>query len=459
MSTPPTARHDNADDSYAAPSAVVEADGPQWSAGHADSAESAAMTAEEEEVQRITRKFGKPSRTVALVLIGAIGGYIMMMTMGTALQLRLTLLDEASATTTYSRATSISALLMLFVIPLVGSLSDRTTSRWGRRKPWIVAGYLIATVSFYLIGVTTNRTLIIVAYVVGIAFAQAGFNAYSVIPVEGIPANMRGRVMGFMGMCGALATSAGAYICSALVGNTVLLMCVPPLLAIFCIIPLLVLYKDPVHTKEEVPQGNILSMFRHFFVNPLKHPNFGWVWLARFLAGIAMTAFLNFFVLYLVIGLGNDPAHAGTLAGRLSLMSAPVSIIFFTCSGWISDKLGVRRPFVALAAVVMAGALVLAGTSSSFTVFTIAWIIFAMGQAMYLTVDLALCSQVLPSEADAGKDMAVFGLALNLPTVIVPALAPTILGAHDDNYPLLWGIAAVFCFIGALLMPLIKGVK
>ncbi|WP_180271993.1 MFS transporter [Actinomyces ruminis] len=306
---------------------------------------------------------------------------------------------------------------------------------------------------------TENAAIIVPAYVVGLTFAQAGFNAYAVIPVEGIPANMRGRVMGFMGLCGALAMSAAAYIASAFVGNTVLLMCIPPFLAIVCIIPLLLLYKDPQHSHDEVPQGGLLSIFTNFFVNPIKHPNFGWVWLARFLAGIAMTSFLNFFVLYLIIRLHNDPETAGKLAGRLSLMSAPISIIFFTGSGWLSDKLGVRRPLVALAAVIMAGALVMAALSSNFTVFTVAWCLFAMGQAMYLTVDLALCAAVLPSEADAGKDMAVFGLALNLPTVIVPALAPTILGAQNDNYPLLWGIAAVFCFIGALLMPLIKGVK
>src|SRR4051812_50121575 len=32
------------------------------------------------------------------------------------------------------------ALVSLAVNPLFGALSDRTTSRWGRRTPWIVAG-------------------------------------------------------------------------------------------------------------------------------------------------------------------------------------------------------------------------------------------------------------------------------------------------------------------------------
>ena len=54
--------------------------------------------------------------------------------------------------------------------------------------------------------------------------------------------------------------------------------------------------------------------------------------------------------------------------------------------------------------------------------------------------------------------MAVFGLALNLPTILVPAAAPAILGA-GNNYTLLWGIAAVLCALGAVVIPLVKGVK
>ncbi|MFC2361064.1 MAG: MFS transporter [Actinomyces dentalis] len=237
------------------------------------------------------------------------------------------------------------------------------------------------------------------------------------------------------------------------------MMTVPVLLALATTFPLILLYKDPQRDKADVPALDLGGLFSGFFVNPRKYPNFGWLWLSRFLAGIAMTAFLSFFVLYLITNLHFTPAEAGATAGRLSLMSAPVSILVFTGSGWISDKLGMLKPLVAASAVIMAIGLVIAATSASVTGFTVAWMVFAVGQPMYLTVDLALCAKVLPAEADAGKDMAVFGLALNLGNVLVPAIAPTLLGAHSDNYPLLWGVAAAMCVVGALIMPLIRGVK
>ena len=383
----------------------------------------------EDDTEAITRTYGKPSRTIPLVLLAAVGGYIMMLTLGTALQLRLSAMNEATATTVYSRITSVSGILMLVAIPLIGALSDRTTSRFGRRRPWILGGYLVSLVCMAAIGTMTSHIVIGIAYVVGITAAQAGFNAYAVIPVEGVPNRMRARVMGFMGMMGALAMSAGAAIAGRLVGTPALMMTVPVLLALATTFPLILLYKDPQRDKADVPALDLGGLFS------------------------------GFFVLYLVVGLGLKPGDAGATAGRLSLMSAPVSILVFTGSGWISDKLGMLKPLVAASAVIMAIGLVIAATSASVTGFTVAWMVFAVGQPMYLTVDLALCAKVLPAEADAGKDMAVFGLALNLGNVLVPAIAPTLLGAHSDNYPLLWGVAAAMCIVGALIMPLIRGVK
>ena len=426
--------------------------------GPESDAESPTAVEPEDDAEAITRVYGRPSRTIPLVLLAAVGGYIMMLTLGTALQLRLSAMDEATATTVYSRITTVSGILMLVAIPLIGALSDRTTSRFGRRRPWILGGYLVSLACMAVIGTMTDHLVIGAAYVVGITAAQAGFNAYSVIPVEGVPNKMRARVMGFMGMMGALAMSAGAAIAGRLVGTPALMMTVPVLLALATTFPLILLYKDPQRDKDDVPALDLGGLIGGFFVDPRKHPNFGWVWLSRFLAGIAMTAFLSFFVLYLITNLHFTPAEAGARASLLSLYSAPVSIALFTGSGWLSDKLGRRKPFVIGSALVMALALIIGGRAASFNQFIIAWMVFAVGQAMYLTVDLALCAQVLPNEADTGKDMAVFGLALNLPNILVPAVAPFILGA-ENNYTLLWGVAAALCALGALVIPLVKGVK
>lgn len=47
--------------------------------------------------------------------------------------------------------TGAGAVVSLLATPLFGALSDRTTSRWGRRTPWIVAGSAGGAVSLLLL--------------------------------------------------------------------------------------------------------------------------------------------------------------------------------------------------------------------------------------------------------------------------------------------------------------------
>ncbi|HQZ00125.1 MAG TPA: MFS transporter [Propionicimonas sp.] len=399
-------------------------------------------------------------KTIALVLVAAAGMYIMMLTLSTALSLRIASVAPEGKEAALGMAVSISALLLLVAIPLGGALSDRTTSRFGRRRPWIVAMLVPALLAMAVIGLTDSVPLIVAAYIIGITCAQVGFNAYAVIPVEGVPDNKRGLVMGFMGMFGALAMSAGSYLAASLVGMPLIMMTAPVALALLLSLPLLVLYKDPAKAKSDVPPINIADLFKGLLVNPRKHPDFGWVWLARFLAGVAMTGLFTYFIYFMIDGLGLPLPQAGANAGFLSLLSAPVSVLFFTVSGYLSDKLGRRKPFVIGSALTMALALFIGATATTFTQFIVAWIVFAMGQAMYLTVDLALCASVLPNAKDTGKDMAVFGLALSIPNILVPAIAPAVLASGSGhNYLLLWSICGVLCALGAVAVFKVKGVK
>ena len=191
-----------------------------------------------------------------------------------------------------------------------------------------------------------------------------------------------------------------------------------------------------------------------------KRQDFGWVWLARFLAGVAMTGLFTYFIYFMIDGLGTPLQQVGQSAGLLTLLSAPVSVFFFTFSGWLSDKVGRRKPFVIAAALLMAAALLIAGTATTFTQFIVAWLVFAVGQAMYLTVDLALCAAVLPNAKDVGKDMGVFQLALSIPSIVVPLVAPAVLGlGAGHNYLMLWGLCALLCALGAVAVFKVKGVR
>lgn len=120
---------------------------------------------------------GSPRRTMALVLVAALGMYVMILTLSTALSLRLAVLDPAAKETSYGLAVSISAFVLLAAVPLAGALSDRTPGRFGRRRPWILGCLLVALLGAAVIGAVPSTSVIVVAYVVAIVAAQAAFNA------------------------------------------------------------------------------------------------------------------------------------------------------------------------------------------------------------------------------------------------------------------------------------------
>jgi MFS family permease len=104
--------------------------------------------------------------------------------------------------------------------------------------------------------------------------------------------------------------------------------------------------------------------------------------------------------------------------------------------------------------------------------------LFGLGYGAYISVDYALGTDVLPSETDSGKDMAVWHIAMTLPQSLVAYPAGKLIaaagskmlpsaepGAEPVVHYEVAGYAMVFilcslCFaLGAYLLRNVKGVK
>ena len=65
----------------------------------------------------------------------------------------------------------IAGLCAIVAFPLTGALSDRTTSRFGRRRPWIAGGTVLFALALLLLGLQTTMVGIAVFW----ALALTGF--------------------------------------------------------------------------------------------------------------------------------------------------------------------------------------------------------------------------------------------------------------------------------------------
>ena len=125
-----------------------------------------------------------------------------------SMALRVAALDPVNKATILSQVMGTGALVALFANPICGYFSDRTTSRLGMRRPWILGGTVLGVFGLYLVATGDITTITI-----GWLLAQAGYNAVlaaviALLPDQ-VPEAQRGRVSGVLGVCLPLGVLAG----------------------------------------------------------------------------------------------------------------------------------------------------------------------------------------------------------------------------------------------------------
>src|SRR3954453_9904200 len=75
-----------------------------------------------------------------------------------------TVVPEGERSGALALVLGVAGIVGVVVNPLVGKLSDRTTSRLGMRKPWIVAGVVITIMGLVVIASSTTVVLILLGW-------------------------------------------------------------------------------------------------------------------------------------------------------------------------------------------------------------------------------------------------------------------------------------------------------
>lgn len=126
--------------------------------------------------------------------------------------------------------------------------------------------------------------------------------------------------------------------------------------------------------------------------------------------------------------------------------------------GVLSDRSGRRKPLVITSSVVMAGGAGLLAAWPTWPAALAAAALLGTGYGVYMAVDTALITQVLPAAVDRGKDLGVINIANAAPQVLAPALAAPIV-ANVGGYPVLYGLTAAVTLLGAVLVLPIRSVR
>ncbi len=356
--------------------------------------------------------------------------------------------------------TGIGAAVAMIANPVAGALSDRTASRFGRRRPWIAGGALAGAAALVLLA----GQHALAGVILGWCLAQASLNAMqaslSAAVPDQVPVAQRGAVSGWIG----LPQSVGVLLAVVLVtdvvagngGYVLLAGCV-----VACALPFALVTPDIRLPRSARPPFGWRAFARSFWLSPRRYPDFAWAWLTRFAVnlGNAMT------LLYLLYFLRDRIHYSRLFPGHkaedglvvLILLYLAGVVITAVAGGMVSDRTGRRKLPVTVAGLVMAAAAALLALWPSWPAAMAAAAIMGLGYGVYLSVDAALVTQVLPSAAGRAKDLGLINIANSGPQVLAPAIAAPLV-SQLGGYPSLYLTVAVVTVLGSLFVQRIRSV-
>ncbi|TMC52808.1 MAG: MFS transporter [Chloroflexi bacterium] len=413
--------------------------------------------------------------------------------------------STAQGTLIVSKASSAGAAFAVVVPIVVGYLSDRTATRFGRRRPWIAIGTLVNLFGLGLLAGAGSVPALIAAYLVVQISNNGAFAAYSAVIPDVVPVRQNGRASGLLNAMQQLGTVVGLFaltillspshlgsthagavaglwvvaLCTA--GSVIISLAAIPerplervrsavrrtiptrvwvaggaalatllalefvLLAPVSVWWFLVLTAGVATAAVAVVAGTGVPAAVAAFA-PLRDRDFFWVLTTRFFNTFGIWTIAPYIAYFF-----KDVVHRKDYAFDSSLWLLAViggGVIPAVVGGHLSDVLGGRRKifvYVSSAMQAAVSAVLLFTLVTNLPALYALGVLFGLGFGAYQAVDWALACDVLPDrENAAAKDMALFHVSFTLPQVFGPALAGQLLFHLNEIYGNNLGYRIVF---------------
>ncbi len=304
-----------------------------------------------------------------------------------------------------------AALVAIIVQPTVGTISDHLSTRWGRRKPFILVGGVLDVVA--IIGLATSHSLLaLAAFLLLLAFssnlAQGPFQGYVPDLVPERQVNVASALIGLMRLLGVIA---GAALIStgATTGDYG-----TPLIVIGVIE--LVLALITVATVAEGPrarprEGRSWTQIARsaWGTDALRERGFVFMTLTRLLFLMGPAVFVNLSFFYVRDSLGQSGADLQTWL-TVGIAAIGLGTVGGTVpSAWLGNRIG-RKPVVWLSAAIAALGLVVIAIAETPLGALPGLFLLGLGSGGYIAIDWALMTSTIPRIA-SGRYMGLANIS------------------------------------------------
>lgn len=351
--------------------------------------------------------------------------------------------------------------------PIAGRLSDRCRSRFGRRRPFVAGGSIALVVSLFLCALAPNVPVLLLAWCLALGSANFALAALGASVVDHVPSTRRGGTMGIVVAVMSLGMLTGTFLIAALPTDA-LRFVVPGLAALPFVLWFAWKLDDPQQRTTTQAPLRVSDILTSFHFSPREHRDFTRAWAGSFFFSLGFGSFNAYLTLFLASEFGMTAVDEQL---RFNLFANAIHAFAFVgaaiVGGRLSDRHQRRKPFLALAGLVMAGALfVVALTpvmgSAGIVVLLGAELGIGFAAGLYFPVNGALGMHLLPDPEQSAKYLGVYNLAAQLPNALAPVTAGLIIiplgnALLGNGYSLLFAASAVSCAVGVLFIRSIRG--
>lgn len=371
--------------------------------------------------------------------------------------------DPEQATGNLSIVLTLGGAAILVTTPIFGRLSDRSMSRLGIRRPWILYGVLVAAVG-YVVQAFARDLLMLGA---GVILVLIGWGAVSMTVHTLFADQIRRRIRAIMSAVTGAATTLGILSGVALAGNVAAMgqagmFLIPGGLSVIFAITLFFALRD-LHRTQPAPPLDWRAVRETFWLSPRRYPDFAWAWTCRFFMTASIVSVTSYLYLTISSRFGiDDPAEIAGIQTQATAAFTVMNLVMAFVFGVISDRTGRRKPTVVIGALTSAAGLVFAVAFGDIAFFLIGIAIVGAGQGAYIAADVALMTECLPSTEDAGKDLGIVALAYLLPGILVPVFGyfvTRIDSPTGENFVALYVGAVVMALLAAFAVTRVKAVR
>jgi len=362
--------------------------------------------------------------------------------------------DYAHRVRDFGLVNGLVGLSAVLTLPLFGALCDHTRSRFGRRRVWVLMGLFVFAGGLVLTGLQTSWQGVGLCWLVaslGNNMMAAGLTATI---ADEVPDEQRGTISGaiygpqaigvVVGLIAVEGIAAASLRYGVLAGALVLLA-----------LPFLIGYRD-VATTQATEKLTLPAIAEGMWISPRENPDFAWAFAGRLLVNLGNafgTTYLLFFLRDAMLVPDPDAALL-----NLTLVYLVFTVAATYLGGYLSDRTGRRRIFVAVAALLQAIAALLLTPIPSMGVALVAAGFLGAGYGAFMSVDQALITHVLPDPEDRAKDLGIMNIGAVGPQALAPLVASVVITSLG-GYPMLFLIAAITTLAGAASVYRIRSVR